>query len=793
MQKKLYTGILFSLFSMLIYSQSTNLKWVDAIGGSLDDEGYSVIIDSSGNIYVAGNYINTVDFDPGPSVFNLTTPNNSRSGYILKLDSAGKFIWAKSMGGIHDGFDKAIAIDASGNVYMTGSFRGTTDFDPSSATFNLTSQGATDVFVTKLTSNGDFLWAKSMGGKGFENGFALATDAYYNVCIVGRYGDTADFDPGVPTFNLRPKTNSLGSSYDVFITKLDSAGNFIWAKSVGGPQRDEGHSVVIDPAGNIYTTGFYRETADFNPSSGVFTIKSSIFSQDIFVLKLDSAGDFIWAKSMGGSSTDEAFSIAQDVFGDVYITGDFKSTADFDPSSSKFNITASGNEDSFILKLDSNGNFIWAKSIRGASANTGRAIITDPNGGVYIAGSFIGTVDFDPSSSKSSFTSNHFDAYLLKLDINGNYNWAQTLGGNTAVADIAYGVAANAFGDVYLTGSFKDSVDFDPSSTIINRISKGRSDVFVQKLHQCQTSSVDVITACDSIVWIDGITYTANNNTATDTLLNSAGCDSVITLNLTVKHSSTWVDTIVACDSIQWIDGITYTANNNTATHTLINAVGCDSIITLNLTINQPDTGIDVVTACDSYTWIDGITYNKSNSTATHTLVNAFGCDSIVTLKLTINSVDTGIIVNLPNLSANATGATYQWLDCENNYAVITGETGKDLFVSKNGTYAVEVTENGCTDTSKCINVNTIGIVENVLFNNVKIFPNPNKGLVNIDMGGLRKVSVKVYDLKGVLIYQQQGINDIVFQIELDEAPAGTYLLELSTQGEKQLYKLLKQ
>ena len=158
-------------------------------------------------------------------------------------------------------------------------------------------------------------------------------------------------------------------------------------------------------------------------------------------------------------------------------------------------------------------------------------------------------------------------------------------------------------------------------------------------------SATDVVMACDSYTWIDGITYTSSNNTATDTLISTAGCDSVITLDLTITSSYSTTDVVMACDSYTWIDGITYTSSNNTATDTLISTAGCDSVITLDLTITSSYSATDVVMACDSYTWIDGITYTSSNNTATDTLISTAGCDSVITLDLTITSLNASVIV----------------------------------------------------------------------------------------------------------------------------------------------------
>ena len=169
-------------------------------------------------------------------------------------------------------------------------------------------------------------------------------------------------------------------------------------------------------------------------------------------------------------------------------------------------------------------------------------------------------------------------------------------------------------------------------------------------------TGVDRQVYCDTYTWIDGVTYTSSNNTATWTLTNAAGCDSVVTLDLTINNSNAGVDTQVHCDTYTWIDGVTYTSSNNTATWTLTNAAGCDSVVTLDLTINNSNAGVDTQVHCDTYTWIDGVTYTSSNNTATWTLTNAAGCDSVVTLDLTINNSNAGV-------DTQVHCDTYTWID----------------------------------------------------------------------------------------------------------------------------------
>jgi len=266
----------------------------------------------------------------------------------------------------------------------------------------------------------------------------------------------------------------------------------------------------------------------------------------------------------------------------------------------------------------------------GASDCIGQSIAVDGSGNVYTTGYFGGPVDFAPNSGVSTLTpQGPFDIFIQKLsqcpasfgtDIItscGSYTWldgnSYTANNNSAIFNIVGGAANGCDSLVTL-------------NLTINNSSTG----------------TDIQTACNSFTWIDGNSYTTSNNTVTHTLTNVAGCDSVITLNLTINNSNTGTDMQTACNSLTWIDGNTYTTSNNIATHTLTNVTGCDSIVTLNLTINNPNTGTDVQTACNSFTWIDGNSYTTSNNTATHTLSNVAGCDSVVTLNLTINNPNTG-------------------------------------------------------------------------------------------------------------------------------------------------------
>jgi len=384
--------------------------------------------------------------------------------------TAQDLAWAKSMGGSFWDSGQSITVDGAGNVYTTGYFRDTVDFDPNSGVSNLISQGQYDIFIQKLDAAGNLLWAKSMGGTSDDRGESIAVDGFGNVYTTGRFYNTVDFDPNSGVSNLISQ-----GQYDIFIQKLDTAGNFLWAKSMGGTNTDEGYSITIDGSGNVYTTGFFRGTVDFDPNLGV----SSLISQggdDIFIQKLDAAGNLLWAKSMGGTSTDKGESITVDGLGNVYTTGRFRSnTADFDPNPGVSNLIGQGQYDIFIQKIDTAGNFLWAKSMGGTDNDYGFSTTVDGLGNVYTTGTFHNTVDFDPNSGVSNLTSLIYsDIFIQKLDAAGNFLWAKSMGGTTSGAwDKGHSITVDGFGNVYTTGVFSGTVDFDPNSGVSNLITLG--------------------------------------------------------------------------------------------------------------------------------------------------------------------------------------------------------------------------------------------------------------------------------------------------------------------------------
>jgi hypothetical protein len=443
------------------------------------------------------------------------------------------------------GIDRAqsIVVDAAGNIYTTGHFSDTADFDPSVGTSNLTSADGLDVFVTKQNSQGELLWAVRAGGTQDIQATSIAVDATGNVYVTGYFLGTADFNPtgaavnltaaqadvfvwklssvgavvwakkaggsgfdsasslaidsagdvyvtgqfiGTAEFNFGGVPSPLisdGAAADVFLWKLDSAGVTRVIRQYGGPENDVGADIAIDASGFVYLTGYFTGTVDFHPTGAAVNLTSNSAAGDVFVLKLS---NFVteWAKRAGGSSYDAGASIDVDSSGNVYVTGDFQGPADFTSNGNPVTLTSAGQDEVFVWKLDSAGAGVWAKSAGSAGGDRGRSVVVDSSGNVYVTGAFRGTADFDPDGSSANLTAvGSIDVFVWKLSTAGALVWARQARAS-AFSD-GTSIDVDSSGNVYVAGSFGGTADFDPSENVSNLTSAGREDAedaFVWKL-----------------------------------------------------------------------------------------------------------------------------------------------------------------------------------------------------------------------------------------------------------------------------------------------------------------------
>ena len=375
----------------------------------------------------------------------------------------------------------SITVDSNGNIYNVGFFSGTVDFDPSEGVAELTSAGGSqDFFVSKLDPSGNYLWAKRFGGLGSDTGKSIVADSSGNILVTGDFQATVDFDPG----EGEASRTANGGSYDFFVLKLSSSGNFLWVNSVGGTGSDSGIFIAVDRDGNCLVTGIFSDVVDFDPSDRVVSLSARDMGLDIFVSKFDTAGKHLWSNRRGGAGTDIGDAIGVDSSGNIYSSGIFAGLVDFDPSNGEANLTSVGTNDIFISKFNPAGVFLWAKQYGGSSSDRNTPIFVDSNGNIYASGDFSGTVDFMPGEGVSNLTAaGTKDNFILKLDSSGNLSWVKRFGSNGASATGAR-TSVDINGNVYYTGAFSGTVDFDPGDVVLELTSSGSSqDIFVSKLN----------------------------------------------------------------------------------------------------------------------------------------------------------------------------------------------------------------------------------------------------------------------------------------------------------------------
>ena len=631
-------------------------------------------------------------------------------------------VWAKQMSGNESTLTRgnSVTVDAEGNVYTTGSFYGgEVDFDPGTGSFNLNAE-TEDMFVSKLDACGNFVWVKQIGGNINDHvvGYSIALDASGNIYTIGSFSGVAvDVDPG-------PGTVILNTDYNVgkiLVSKLDAGGNYVWGKQMvaiadgANIYGSYGISIAVDVASNIYIAGYFGGTVDFDPGPGVFSL-STVYG-DNYICKLDASGNFIWARQAG--QTSESFasgnSMAVDASGNVYTSGFFKGIMDFDPGPGVFNlidVNSLTDQSIYISKLNASGNFIWAKKI----VETGpeslepdfppqlSSIALDAAGNVYITGPFTRMVDFDPGVDIFNLVPlGDQDVFVMKLDPSGVFMWVKQLGGNGSAYSSS--ISSDIAGNVYTVGAFMGTIDFDPGPGVYNLTTIGTIDHFIHKMTQCtsgNTASIITASACSS--------YTLNceiltvSGVYTQTFLNAAGCDSIVTLHLTIGNSNAAsVVNVTACNSYTW-NGETLT-NSGTYTDTLVAANGCDSILTLQLTINEISASVINESICQGQNYAGYTT----GGTYVDTLIAANGCDSIRTLHLTMLSKPAPDLGADKNLCPGDTLVLYPGEF--DNYLWQDGTIQNRMTITQPGLYSVVVT-NACGNAKDEIVVNKEGICD---------------------------------------------------------------------------------
>ncbi len=481
------------------------------------------------------------------------------------------YIWSQQLGSTLNDTGGATVIDDNGNVYVTGTFEGTVDFNPGTGIYNLTATDR-DIFVQKLDANGNFVWASKFGTTGNEFAKSIDIDETGNVFVCGER-----------------VSNGWGS--DIILLKLSSSGSLSWQSS-GGQAGNQFAESLKYKNGYVVFTGAFEGTVDFD-LGGTYNLTSA-GNSDVYVAKYEAAGGaFVWAKACGGTQNETGLSVQISENDQVYVSGIFQGSVDFNPGSDINYLVTSGINDGFILRLNSNGDYIWGKQLN-ASGNSEvhrTSILLTGNGKILTTGSFSGNVDFHPGPSVQGINSQGQDAFIHYMDTTGVYNWVKLIKAEPGYAVQPNCITGDGFDNFYLLGAFSGPVDFDPSGTPywLNS-ANGLAEVFIQKFN-----------GAGNMLWVDGIgngvghSINANNygqvsingtfSSSVDfdgQILNSNGNSDVFTAKIGPCNNQLIIDSICEGNGY-WFGDVYYTLPGQYV-DLFQNLDGCDSLVTLNLT-----------------------------------------------------------------------------------------------------------------------------------------------------------------------------------------------------------------
>ena len=475
------------LFSFSSFSQS--YQWAHGFcGPNYDAQGNSIATDAQGNVYVTGVFGDSIDFDPGIGNGTLVPAPFAFNTFISKYDSSGNFVWVKGLLGNVEA--EKIVVNSTG-IYLTGHFFLNIDFDPGPGSAVLNSiggwNGDEDIFIAHYDLNGNYLWAKSMGGLNEEKALDMELDNNSNIYITGYFKDTVDLDPGVGVAEF------ISNGFqDSFFAKYDVNGNYVWAYDLCDSNCAAYNSLIeLDNINNaIYISGAFSGTLDFDRKAGVFKISDNNYSIR-YISKYDTSGSFAWAGYISAASGINISDISLDKScnGDFLICGSLWGVTDFDLTNGVYSVIPPFNYyQIYFAKYYPNGNLIWAKNMGDANGSDGgRRIMTDNNSNVYLTGFFTNTVDFDPDGGNNNLSSNgNFDAFFAKYNNAGNYIWSRSIGG--LYDDRPTSITLDATGSIYLTGFFTNTMDADPD-TGVSVLSPAQSqNIFIGKYANTFTS-----------------------------------------------------------------------------------------------------------------------------------------------------------------------------------------------------------------------------------------------------------------------------------------------------------------
>jgi hypothetical protein len=709
-----------------------DLSWVVSIGGTAADKATSIATDAQGNVYAAGFFTGTVDFDPGAGVSELTSSGSLSDIFLVKLNSAGAFQWVKQIGNLATESYCNLQTDGQGNILLSSVFTGTIDLDPGPGVQNATS-ASNGTLVIKITPGGNLTWGKSIPDCRV---FSFVMDATNSITFTGSSGSGADLDPGAGTAMV-----PLGFFSEVAVVfRWNASGTFTWLKALGSktfPGGGAGFSIGLDPSGNVLVSGYFMGTLDLNPgtntadTSFVRTSGGEANQWDIFLVKLSTTGTYQWGFGLGSTGTDFGSSVIADASGSVWLQSMVSGNTDFDPGSGTRIVQASGFAGT-IAKYSATGQLMMADRYASATGISLGMPMTpklkkDATGAIISAGNFSGNFDAAPGSAASGLISaGSYDVYVSKLTACS----APAITTQPVSQNVCPGSLATF--SVTPSGSGPFTYQWKKGTTVLSG-STNTFSIASATITNVGTYSVAISTVC-GITTSSAVTLTLKAATAIGTppapVTGCAGTNASFSVAATGTGPFTYV----------WKKGSSV-VGGNTATLSLTN-------------ISQANAG--------AYT------------------VNVTGaCGSVLStpVSLTVNTVSPIAVQSGQSLTVSTPG-TYQWLNCLTGNSVIAGQTASSFTPTVSGSYAVRVTSPaGCIGTSPCVNYTVTSVGDKTEKPGIRIFPNPVSSVLHLEAPS--PSTFVVFDCNGKRLIEGNW-NGGLHYVDVSTFASGIYSLHIN-------------
>ena len=532
-------------------------------GGSNSDYGNDITTDSSGNIFINGHFKGTVDFDPTNGIDNHTSQyEDSFSAFITKYNADGSYGWTRIFGGgmRSSNFENDIALNSSGDIFITGSFEGTVDFDGTGGVDNHTSTDGPfndeDVFITKYNADGSYGWTRTFGDENFDTGNGIAINSLNEVLVTGNFFGEVDFDGTAGVDNLGATDDK-----DIFITKYGSDGSYIWTRVFGGYHYEYSDDIAVNSLGDIFITGLFEDTANFDGTGGTDNHTAASGSEYVFITKYNADGSYGWTRTFGGGEDtyNNGRGIVINSSDEVLVTGFFSGITDFDGTVGIDNHSSyelDGSQDIFITKYNTDGSYDWTRTFGGNYNEYAEDITINSLDDIFVTGAFEDAVNFDGTGGIDSYTAvNEIeDSFITKYNADGSYGWTRTFGAESSGDyGINNAIAINLFNEIFVIGNFINTVDFDASAEIDNRTSDGSDDVFLTKYNAdgsyghilsdyTETGTYQAQINSQVINIKQWNQFIANQTTPTGTIISYEILDETCTTTLIPKTTDTTID-----------------------------------------------------------------------------------------------------------------------------------------------------------------------------------------------------------------------------------------------------------